>query len=289
MTDTYNTPVEIQGSHSWRDIIPPHPAALLLPRMKPEAIQALGEDIKANGQQTPIVIFADAQGKQSLLDGVSRLDGMVKVKLEAIKDGALNREVVKFQVITEVDPVAYVLSANVHRRHLTTKDKRDLASNLLRMFPNKSDRQIAEWIGISHNTVKSVREELITSGQIDQMCSRLDKKGHRRPANRPKATIPSSTPPIAPTTPESESEAAKAIAAAKGDRYELQQRLDLIAENAHHCLGMAQHPEQHKETLLKKLARIIEWAEQKPHAAGTAAKNMQLDNGALKRAIGLVA
>jgi hypothetical protein len=78
MAATYIPLCEIQVS-SWQRVIPPHPAALLLPRMKAEAIQTLGEDIKANGQQTPIVILADAEGKRWLLDGISRLDAMVRV------------------------------------------------------------------------------------------------------------------------------------------------------------------------------------------------------------------
>jgi hypothetical protein len=56
--------------------------------------------------------------------------------------------------------------------------------------------------------------------------------------------------------------------------------------NAHHCLGMAHHPEQHKEALLKKLTRIIEWAGQKPLAVRATAKhNTQLNNDAFGRAM----
>jgi hypothetical protein len=58
---------------SWREVLPVHPAAMLLPRMKPAELQRLGSDIKTNGLQIPVVIFIDPAGKKWLLDGCSRL------------------------------------------------------------------------------------------------------------------------------------------------------------------------------------------------------------------------
>jgi DNA-binding Lrp family transcriptional regulator len=185
---------EIQ-SKSWRDVLPVHPAAELLPHMSDAKLKELGEDIKAHGQQTPVVIFVDNGGKHWLLDGISRLEAMQRVGLQVIENDALNILVVDWQEIDEVDPVAYVLSANLHRRHLSARDKRELAGNLLEMFPSKSDRQIAEMVGLSHPTVRGVRTELEARGKIFHVETRVDTRGREQPATKP-AKSTSATDPI---------------------------------------------------------------------------------------------
>ena len=62
---------------SWRDVLPIHPAAELFPLMSESELRELGEDIKANGLRTSIVLY---EGK--LLDGRNRLDAMELVGVE---------------------------------------------------------------------------------------------------------------------------------------------------------------------------------------------------------------
>src|SRR5262249_48331951 len=50
------------------------------------------------------------------------------------------------------DPVAYVISANIKRRHLTTEQKRELIAKLIKAQPEKSSRQVAKVVGVSHTT-----------------------------------------------------------------------------------------------------------------------------------------
>jgi hypothetical protein len=68
-------------SKSWREILPVHPAADLFPSMSEAELRELGEDIKKNGLQIPIVLWVrEGQHKDrkrySLLDGRNRLDAM---------------------------------------------------------------------------------------------------------------------------------------------------------------------------------------------------------------------
>ena len=80
-------------SKSWRDVLPPHPAAQLLPPLPEEELRVLGEDIKAMDCIIPSAslrrrLVRGERATYSLLDGVSRLDAMelVGIDLEIDRD-----------------------------------------------------------------------------------------------------------------------------------------------------------------------------------------------------------
>jgi hypothetical protein len=94
-----------------------HPAADLFPLMPDDELQALADDIAANGLNQPIVIF-----ENEILDGRNRNRAceMAGVKPE-------------FQEWTDpgCGPVAWVVSQNIRRRHLTATQRAALAVDLL--------------------------------------------------------------------------------------------------------------------------------------------------------------
>jgi hypothetical protein len=71
---------------TWRDSLPVHPAADLFPSMSGAELRELGENIKADGLQSPVIIY-DGQ----LLDGRNRLDAMalvgIKFEVERSRSG----------------------------------------------------------------------------------------------------------------------------------------------------------------------------------------------------------
>jgi hypothetical protein len=83
-----------------------------------------------------------------------------------------------------VDPYAYVVSANIHRRHLTAEQKRELIAKLIKTTPEKSDRQIAETVKASPTTVGTVRAEMEAKGDVSKLDTRRDSKGREQPAAR---------------------------------------------------------------------------------------------------------
>jgi hypothetical protein len=199
-----------QGAKSWRDLLPIHPAAELLPRMSRDELIELGNDIKANGLMNPIVLIGElidrtavAKGhKFSLLDGISRLDameatsvafkiGMTRSGLPTLViEGEFDRDIPE-PVITyasDGDPVHFVLSANLHRRHLTSEQKRELIAKLVKATPENSNRQIAETVKVDHKTVAAVRAEKIATGEIPQLTKTVGKDGKAR--KPPSATKP---------------------------------------------------------------------------------------------------
>jgi hypothetical protein len=192
------------STQTWRGVLPVHPAAELLPAMADDELRDLGEDIRRHGQRIPISIQTDQEGVERLLDGRSRLDAMERLVLPIVRDGDLNRDQVDIQSISgNVDPYAYVLSANVHRRHLTSEQKREVIEKLVKAKPDQSNRTIAKQVKADHKTVGAVRENLESRGEIPHLKSRTDSRGREQPAAK-KARKPKAAPePIAPEDDES--------------------------------------------------------------------------------------
>lgn len=81
-----------------------HPVAALFPMMTDDELDDLAADIKANGLIHPIVL--DAEGR--LIDGRNRL--------AACQRGGVDPS---YSLLNGHDPVAFILSVNVARRHLS--------------------------------------------------------------------------------------------------------------------------------------------------------------------------
>jgi ParB-like chromosome segregation protein Spo0J len=145
-----------------------HPLADIFPLMEGEEFDALVADIKANGLISPVVVHEDM-----ILDGRNRYRACLEGGIEPT-----------FRPYTGDDPAAYVISANIHRRHLTTEQKRDLIARLVKAQPEKSDRQIAKTAKVHHETVGTVRKQLEARGDVAESATRTDTKGRKQPAKK---------------------------------------------------------------------------------------------------------
>ena len=186
---------------SWRDVLPVHPAADLFPLMTANELRKLGEDLRKNGLRTAVAVFKEQKHfPPALLDGRNRLDAIeaagIAINVESCgtdADPRIQFSCRAFPIDTiEIrgdqplgDPYAYVVSANIHRRHLTAEQKRELLAKVLKATPEKSDRQIAETAKTDHKTVASVRAEQEARGEIPHVSTRTDSKGRQQPARKP--------------------------------------------------------------------------------------------------------
>jgi hypothetical protein len=188
---------------SWRVFLKIHPAAELFPLMTEAELRELAEDIKTNGLRAPIVGWA-GDGDQLLLDGRNRLDAMALLGLLYETDdhhvgvkkwtgkqwserpgGHLGyASGCEFKNFYDGDPYAIALSLNVHRRHLTNEQKRDLIAKLLKLDPGKSDRQIGEMAKVSHTTVAKARNKAEARGDVAKVATRTDTKGRQQAATK---------------------------------------------------------------------------------------------------------
>jgi hypothetical protein len=130
-----------------------HTLADLFPLLEAEDQDKLKQDIKENGQVEPIILY---QGE--ILDGRNRYLACQKLGIEP-----------KTEEYAGSDPLKYVLSKNLHRRHLTTTQRSDIAAALVTMthggdrvseqarnstFAPVSQAQAAEALKVSVDSVK---------------------------------------------------------------------------------------------------------------------------------------
>jgi ParB-like chromosome segregation protein Spo0J len=109
-----------------------HPAAAVFPMLSDDELRDLAEDIKANGLIYPIVLDADGQ----LIDGRNRLAACNLAGVEP-----------RFETLDGQDPVAYILSSNVSRRHMNAGQRAMAVAKLLETN-NATQEQAAQWSGL---------------------------------------------------------------------------------------------------------------------------------------------
>jgi|SRR5262249_30977300 len=150
-----------------------HPLAEIFPLMEGEEFGALVADIKAHGLQEYICLY---DGK--IIDGRNRYRACLAAgwTMEAIDEMCLPSE--DYIDNERGGPAAFVISANIHRRHVTAEQKRDLIAAVLKANPEKSDRAIAKELGVSHPTVAKARASTGNSLPVDKRIG-LDGKARK--------------------------------------------------------------------------------------------------------------
>ena len=136
-----------------------HPACKLFPQLPKDELKALAADIKANGLQNSIVLY---EGK--ILDGRNR---WLACKIAKVKPTFV-------QWNGSGSPLAWVLSENLVRRHLTSSQRAVIALDILPMLEEDAkDRQ-----RLSQGRGKKTRKSLLVfsdNGEARQIAARLAK------------------------------------------------------------------------------------------------------------------
>jgi ParB-like chromosome segregation protein Spo0J len=103
----------------------PHPAATIFPEMSEPDFASLKEDISEHGQRDPVIVF-----QNQILDGRNRYRACQELGIEA-----------KTEEFVGDDPVAFVVSKNLKRRHLNESQRASVAARLA----NLRDGQRADY------------------------------------------------------------------------------------------------------------------------------------------------
>jgi ParB-like chromosome segregation protein Spo0J len=132
-----------------------HPLADIFPLMEGGKFDALVADIKANGLREPITLYED-----KILDGRNRYNAVIKAGLQyKLKDE-------NFRPFTGNDPLGFVVSANLHRRHLTESERGMVAAKIVdtKLGANQYNKssvtteQAAKLLAVSETTVKRAKK-----------------------------------------------------------------------------------------------------------------------------------
>jgi hypothetical protein len=156
-----------------------HPFADQFPLIEGREFDDLVADIKNHGQREPIML----DGERRIVDGRNRFRACMAAGVTPIVATLSDKD-------DEV--VSYILSMNIHRRHLTLEQKRDLIGRALVRTPAVSDRKLAQAIKVDHKTVAAVRRNKESSGEIPQLKKRMGKDGRVR-ATKAEPILPRAT------------------------------------------------------------------------------------------------
>src|SRR5262249_25357013 len=170
MTKTALAPGQASGNNN----LPFHPLADIFPLMEGAEFDELVADIKANGLYQAIILHGG-----TILDGRNRYRACLAAGVEPTTvngNGWID------------DPAAYVISANIHRRHLTADQKRDLIAKLIKAQPEKSNNAISKQAKVDDKTVAKVRREMEGRSEIPNVAVRTDTRGRQQPAYKVKPT-----------------------------------------------------------------------------------------------------
>lgn len=142
-----------------------HPAAALFPMMTDSELAELAADIKTNGQRQPVITIDD-DGERLVLDGRNRLRAceMVGVAPTLVPFGG-------------DDPFALVVSANLHRRHMTASQRAMVAAELAKMKAGRPDKTNAPNGAISEASQDAAAKLLSVSRRVVQRARRVKDHG----------------------------------------------------------------------------------------------------------------
>jgi len=169
-----------------------HPAANVFPLMEGEEFDALVADIKANGLREPIVTL-----KGKILDGRNRYRACLAAGVKPEFAVRVHADTCLMHTVKGIedgyceegegwikDPIAYVISANIRRRHLAPEDKDKVIADLLKMRPEASNRAIGKMVNADHHKVAKVRKKEEDVGNLPHVSGRIDTKGRKQPAKK---------------------------------------------------------------------------------------------------------
>src|SRR5438093_11702669 len=98
-------------------------------------LQTLADDIKAHGQRDPVLLIgasgSASRSEDQVIDGRNRLLACELAGFEpevSWCDG-------------DIDPIAFVLSKNLHRRHLTASQRAMIALDVEKMYAEQAKEQ----------------------------------------------------------------------------------------------------------------------------------------------------
>lgn len=126
-----------------------HPYAKLFPMLSDEELEALADDIRANGLRHAIVVDADDR----IIDGRNRYRACQMAGVEPT---------ITAMDLDDRETLAFVISTNLKRRHLSESQRADIAARIANLKPNQRK-------GTAANLQRS--EPVVTQAEAAEMLN----------------------------------------------------------------------------------------------------------------------
>lgn len=144
----------------------------VMPPLSDSEYESLKASIAEKGVIVPIVFDEDG----NVIEGHHRLQVCEELGIEDFpyetREG-----------LSEEEKVLLAYQLNTNRRHLTPDQMQSLVADVLHRFPQKSNREIARLLGISHPTVAKYRKQLEAMGQVVKLTTREGADGKEYPVS----------------------------------------------------------------------------------------------------------
>lgn len=165
-----------------------HPLSAAFPGMTEDEFEQLTVDIEANGQREPIIVHEGL-----VLDGWHRYRACAALGIEAKR----------FTFAADGDPVSFVLSQNLHRRHLTASQRAIAVVACKEWAPAgrakpetisglQRDSQMAKEAGTSDRTIRDAKvahkaglTEMVAEGALTANEAAQVARGAAKPRGKP--------------------------------------------------------------------------------------------------------
>jgi ParB-like chromosome segregation protein Spo0J len=115
----------------------------------------LRADISARGVVTPVVVSEDDE----IIDGYGRLMTAICLRQSDVP-------IVVVTGLTAAQKEEMAMDLNMHRRHLTRQQKREIVVRKLKAEPSRSNYAIAREADVSDQTVSYIRRKLEAASEI---------------------------------------------------------------------------------------------------------------------------
>jgi hypothetical protein len=155
-----------------------HPLADIFPLMEGAEFDELVADIKAHGLREKINCY-----ENQIVDGRNRYRALQRIE----DNPECNPYYFRVLTLTTDKGVRnYIISKNIHRRHLKAEDRQKFLVELVRASPEKSDRQLAKEAGTTHPTIAKVRKQVEATGKDLPVEKRIgaDGRARKQPARK---------------------------------------------------------------------------------------------------------
>ena len=151
----------------------------VMPPLTADEYAELKSDIEQRGVMVPVEYDEDG----NILDGHHRVQICEELGIadfpKIVRTG-----------FTESEKRTHARKLNMARRHLSGEQKRELTKDEMRNNPYRSDRQVANDLGVSNGFVSRVRKEMERDGELCTVHSSIGADGKERPRQVERKPIP---------------------------------------------------------------------------------------------------